>query len=164
MMVSMIVAAAANNVIGIDGELPWHLSADLKRFKALTMGKPIIMGRLTHESIGKALPGRRNIVISRTPGYSAAGCDVAVSPSHALELAADADEIMVIGGGRIYQQLLPQASRIYLTRVHAHPEGDAFFPELPASEWQVIEREDFPADDDRPLGYSYETLQRIATG
>ena len=146
MTVSIIVAAATNNVIGVNGELPWHLSADLKRFKAITMGKPIVMGRLTHESIGKALPGRLNIVISRQPGYRAAGCEVVDSPDAALAVANDAEEIMVIGGGRIYAEMLPLADRIYLTRVHANPDGDAFFPDLDPAEWRITEREDFAAD------------------
>jgi dihydrofolate reductase len=158
----MIVAAATNNVIGRDGGMPWHLSADLKRFKAITMGKPIVMGRLTFESIGKPLPGRRNIVISRQSGFVAEGCEVVASPTAALAAAADAPEIMVIGGGRIYQQLLPLADRVYLTRVHASPEGDAYFPDLPASEWRLIEREDFPVSNERPTGYSFELYQRIA--
>ncbi len=156
----MIVAAATNNVIGLRGELPWHLPDDLRRFRSLTMGKPILMGRLTHESIGRALPGRRNLVISRQPNYRAEGCHVFASPAAALAAAADADEVMVIGGGRIYRQLLPQTDRIYLTRVHASPEGDAFFPALDLSEWRVTDIEEFPASDERPLGYSFETLDR----
>lgn len=160
--ISLIVAAAANNVIGLDGAMPWHLTEDLKRFKKLTMGKPIVMGRLTFESIGKALPGRRNIVITRQADYVADGCEVVASPTAALDATADAREVMVIGGGRIYQQFLPLADKVYLTRVHAEPEGDAFFPALDRHEWQVIDFEDHPAGDDRPLGFSYETLQRVS--
>ncbi|MGB5247762.1 MAG: dihydrofolate reductase [Woeseia sp.] len=161
MRVSIIVAAATNHVIGLRGELPWHISEDLKRFRKLTTGKPIIMGRLTHESIGKPLPNRRNIVISRQPDYRAAGCEVVASPTAALDLAADAEEIMVIGGGRIYTQLLPLTDRIYLTRVHASPEGDAFFPELNAGVWRTVSIEEHPASDAQPLAHSFEILERV---
>lgn len=160
MMISIIVAAAENNVIGQQGELPWHLPEDLKRFRSITMGKPIVMGRLTHESIGKALPGRRNIVISRQPGYAAAGCEVVPSPQAALDAAAGEDEVMIIGGGRIYEQMLPMTDRIYLTRVRSQPQGDAFFPALNETDWQLLESEDFPASPNRPLGFSVDTLQR----
>jgi len=115
--VSIIVAVSANNVIGRDGGLPWHISEDLKRFKAITMGKPIVMGRRTHESIGKPLPGRQNIVITRQEGYVVEGCDVVSSPAAALRAAGDVDEVMIIGGGEIYDLFLNQATRIYLTRV-----------------------------------------------
>lgn len=162
--VSMIVAAATNNVIGSRGELPWRLPEDLKRFKGLTMGKPLVMGRLTHESIGKALPGRRNIVISRQPEYRADGCNVVATPEAALALAGEggAEEIMVIGGGRIYQQLLPQTDRIYLTRVHLSPEGDTLFPKLDESEWRVAEIREFPASSKGAPAHSFQVLERVA--
>lgn len=162
MAVSLIVAAAANNVIGHGGKLPWRLPEDMRRFRVLTMGKAVIMGRLTHESIGRALPGRRNIVISRQSGYRASGCDVVATPAAALDLAADAGEVMVIGGGRIYQQMLPLADRIYLTRVHAEPEGDAFFPVLDDAQWQIIEFDEFAVTAERPVGFSFAVLQRVA--
>ncbi|MEQ8207175.1 MAG: dihydrofolate reductase, partial [Woeseia sp.] len=139
----------------------WHLPEDLKRFRSTTMGKPIVMGRLTHESIGKALPGRRNIVISRQPGYTAVGCEVVASPEAALAAAAGEDEVMIIGGGRIYEQMLPMTDRIYLTRVRSEPNGDAFFPALNESEWQLVESEDFPAGPTRQLGFSVDILQRV---
>ncbi len=161
MKISLIVAAATNNVIGRDGALPWHLSEDLKRFKRLTAGKTIIMGRLTHESIGKALPDRRNIVVSRCAGLDIDGCEVVATLDDALMLAAGAEEIMVIGGGNIYEQILPQADRIYMTRIHASPDGDTFFPELNNEEWQVVEQEDFAADDSRPHSFSFITLDRL---
>ncbi len=161
MKISLIVAAATNNVIGRDGALPWHLSEDLKRFKRLTAGKTIIMGRLTHESIGKALPDRRNIVVSRRAGLDIDGCEVMATLDDALMLAAGAEEIMVIGGGNIYEQILPQADRIYMTRIHASPDGDTFFPELNNEEWQVVEQEDFAADDSRPHSFSFITLDRL---
>jgi len=135
-MISLIVAASTNNVIGIQGELPWRLSSDLKRFKSFTMGKPIVMGRLTYESIGRPLPGRQNIVITRNAAFEADGCDVVQSVEAAIDAAGDAAEIMVIGGGHIYREFLPRADRIYLTRVHTQIEGDAFLPELVDDEWR----------------------------
>ena len=139
-MISLVVAAATNGVIGRDGALPWRLSDDLRRFKVLTMGKPIVMGRLTHESIGVPLPGRQNIVITRDADYVAEGCDVVMSPDAALEAAGSADEIMIIGGEQIYKEFLPMADRVYMTRVAAAVDGDARFPELAATEWSQSSR------------------------
>lgn len=160
-MISLIVAASTNNVIGVRGELPWRLSSDLKRFKALTMGKPIVMGRLTHESIGRPLPGRQNIVITRQTGYEASGCDVVPSIAAAIEAAGDAEEIMIIGGSHIYQEFLPLADRIYLTRVQADIEGDVFLPELIAEEWREIAREQCAADDTNDYDVVFATLERL---
>lgn len=160
MKISLIVAATTNNVIGRDGALPWHISEDLKRFKRLTIGKPIIMGRLTYESIGKPLPDRRNIVISSQNDLTIDGCEVVPTPEAAIELAGDADEVMVIGGGRIYEQLLPRANRIYLTRVHTTAEGETYFPELDENQWQQIEKEDFPSNDSGIPGYSFIILDK----
>lgn len=149
MRLSLIAACGRRDrVIGVDGELPWRLPADLRRFKALTLGCPVIMGRKTHESIGRALPGRRNVVVSRQR-REWAGCEVAVSVEAALQRAAavaeaadDQDEVFIIGGGEIYAQTLPLAQRVYLTEVDADtPAGDAFFPLLPAAEWQEEARE-----------------------
>ena len=159
-MISLIVAASTNNVIGANGDLPWRLSDDLKRFKAITMGKPIIMGRLTWESIGRPLPGRQNIVITRQPGYSAEGCDVVASVDEALATAGAAPEIMVIGGGDIYRQLLPRASRVYLTRVEAEVDGDTFFPELDPSDWELVASEAHAADEKNAHAFTFMTLQR----
>jgi len=159
-VISLIVAASTNNVIGADGDLPWRLSDDLKRFKAITMGKPIIMGRLTWESIGRPLPGRQNIVITRRPGYRAEGCDVVGSVDAAVEAAGAAAEIMVIGGGDIYRQLLPRASRIYLTRVDAEIDGDTFFPELDESEWEIVCSEAHAADERNAHAFKLMTLER----
>jgi len=142
--ISLIVAAATNNVIGRDGELPWHLSDDLKRFKKLTVGKPVIMGRLTHESIGKPLPDRRNIVISSQKDLEIEGCEVVASPDEALALAEGAEEVMVIGGGKIYEQMMSKADR-----------------NVRSEEWQVYSQEDFPADGSRAFGFSYITLDRV---
>ena len=161
MKISVIVAAATNNVIGRDGGLPWHLTEDLKRFKRLTTGKPIIMGRLTYLSIGKPLPDRRNIVVSSRDDLEIEGCEVAATPADALKLTADAEEVMVIGGGRIYQQMLPMADRIYLTLVDALPDGDTLFPEISNEEWQIVDQEDFPADDSRQYGFSFMILDRV---
>lgn len=159
-VVSIVVAASTNNVIGIDGELPWRLPEDLKRFKAITMGKPIIMGRLTHESIGRPLPGRQNIVLTRRADYRVPGCDVVADPQAALQAAADADKVMVIGGGQVYRQFLSQASEIYLTRVHTTTVGDAFFPSLHDAEWVLEQSEEFAADGNREHGFSFEFYRR----
>lgn len=161
MKISIIVAAATNNVIGRDGELPWRLPEDLKRFKQLTIGKPVIMGRLTYESIGKPLPDRRNIVLSARKGLSIDGCEVVHTPDAAIRLAGDAEEVMVIGGGGVYSQMLPMADRIYMTRIDATFDGDTFFPELNDDEWQVVDCVDFPADESRQFGFSFVTLDRI---
>src|SRR5690606_1333636 len=160
----MVVAASTNNVIGRQGQLPWRLPEDLRRFKLLTMGKPIVMGRRTFASIGRPLPGRRNIIVSRRAGLSIEGCEVVASPEAALSLAraAAADEIMVIGGEQLYRSLLPHAKRIHMTRVHATIEGDAFFPELPPDEWHVVWSEPHRETEERPLAFTFEILERPA--
>lgn len=157
----MIVAASANNVIGANGSLPWRLSEDLRRFKDITMGKPMIMGRLTFESIGKALPDRRSIVLTRDAAYEAEGCDVATTPDAAFELAGDANEVMIIGGGNVYEQMLPMTDRIYLTRVHADIDGDTYFPEIHEDEWRIVSSEPLPPNDERPFAISFQMLERI---
>ncbi len=160
MRVSVIVAASANNVIGIDGGLPWRLPEDLRRFKELTMGKPMLMGRLTYESIGKALPGRRSIILTRQIDFQAEDCEVGTSVDGAIAAAGDVAELMVIGGGNIYEQLLPGSDRIYLTRVHTHIEGDIFFPEIDPADWRSISAETYPVTADRQYGFTFETLER----
>lgn len=162
MKVSMIVAASANDVIGAAGDLPWRLSEDLRRFKEITMGKPMIMGRATFESIGKALPGRRSIVLTRQKDYRPAGVDVVSTPEAALQLAGDAEEVMIIGGGRIYELFLPMTDRIYLTRVHSNVDGDTFFPSLSEDEWRIVSSEPLPPTDERPYAISFQTLERIS--
>ena len=159
-MISLIVAASNNNVIGAQGKLPWRLSSDLKRFKALTLGKPIVMGRLTYESIGRPLPGRQNIVITRQAGYAADGCDVVQSIDAAIKAAGDAEEIMIIGGSHIYQEFLPRAERIYLTRVQADVEGDVFLPDLAADGWREITREEHAADESNDYDVVFFRLER----
>lgn len=161
MILSLIVAMADNRVIGRDGGMPWRLPADLRYFKRITLGKPIVMGRRTHQAIGRPLPGRHNIVISSDPDYRAAGCTVVSSPQAALTAAGDAPEVMLIGGGQLYRQMLPRAARIYLTEVHARPEGDLRFPELDPAEWRETWREEHPADARNPHPYDFVVLERV---
>ncbi len=162
MKVSMIVAVSANNVIGANAGLPWRLQEDLRRFKEITMGKPMIMGRLTFESIGKALPGRCSIVITRQVDYQREGLEVVTTPDAALELAGDVDEVMIIGGGEVYEQFLPMTDRIYLTRVHAEFDGDTLFPEINEDEWRIVSSEPLPPNDERPFSISFQTLERVS--
>jgi dihydrofolate reductase len=159
-VISLIVAASMNNVIGADGKLPWHLPADLRRFKEITMGKPIVMGRLTYESIGRPLPGRQNIVITRQSAYEAHGCDVVGSIDAAIERAGNADELMVIGGGELYRQFLALADRVYMTRVQTSVAGDACFPELCQADWDVVDRQAHAADERNAFACEFITLQR----
>ena len=159
-MISIIVAASTNNVIGVGGELPWKISDDLKRFKALTLGKPIVMGRLTWESIGRPLPGRQNIVITRQADFSADGCDVATSPAAALAVAGDAEEIMIIGGSQIYDLFLPKAGRLYLTRVQTEIDGDAFFTSISEADWELVDSKLHEASDANEFAFEFRTYER----
>ena len=159
-MISIIVATSTNNVIGAQGDLPWKLSDDLKRFKQLTLGKPVVMGRLTWESIGRPLPGRQNIVLTRQADFRAIGCDIVASPAAALAVAADAEEIMIIGGSQIYELFLPKASRLYVTRVHASVDGDAYFPEIDEATWLLVDRELHEADDANQFAFEFMTFKR----
>ena len=161
MRVSLIVAASANNVIGVRGELPWRLPGDLRRFKQVTTGKPIVMGRLTWDSIGRPLPNRQNIVISRNPACAAPGCDIVASPDEAVDVAGDVDELMIIGGGQLYREFLPRAQRIYLTRVAVDIEGDTCFPELEDGEWRETSREPHSADEEHAYSFDIIQLDRI---
>ncbi len=162
MMISMIAAMAHDRVIGLDNQMPWHLPADLAHFKRVTLGKPVLMGRKTFESIGRPLPGRRNLVISRNPDYRAGGVEVIDSVEAALALLADSDvaELMVIGGGHLYGQLLPRADRLYLTRIDLAVEGDTRFPAFDENDWSCIERELHQPDEKNPHPYCFETWQR----
>ncbi|MCP3906599.1 MAG: dihydrofolate reductase [Oceanicoccus sp.] len=159
--IAMIVAMAENRVIGRNNQLPWYLPNDLKYFKAVTMGKPIIMGRKTYESIGKPLPGRTNIVVTTQPSWTADGVRVAHSIDEALTLAQSvaivegADEVMIIGGAQLYTDMLDRVERLYLTLIHAEVEGDAHFPELDLSLWNPLSREDFAAEGPNPYDYSF---------
>ncbi|HOC35935.1 MAG TPA: dihydrofolate reductase [Tenuifilaceae bacterium] len=141
MVISIVVATSENRVIGKNNQLLWHISEDLKRFKKLTTGHTVIMGRKTFESIGQPLPNRHNIVISRSEGLKFEGCTAAKSLADALEIASTDEEVFIIGGGEVYRQALPLAERIYLTLVHANYEGDTFFPALNPNEWKVVREE-----------------------
>jgi len=160
MIISLIVAMDRNRVIGFHNRLPWHLPSDLKHFKAVTMGKPIIMGRKTFESIGKPLPGRRNMILTRNKDYNANGVDVFSSLQEALAAVEDLKEVMIIGGGSIYSEALPFASRIYLTTVDYQFAGDTFFPKIDEAQWIESNREDHLVDDNNPYPYSSVTLNR----
>jgi dihydrofolate reductase len=159
-MLSLIVAMARNRVIGLGNRLPWYLPADLQFFKRITLGKPILMGRRTFESLGRPLPGRINIVITGQPDYQAEGCIVVHSLADALAAAGSVEEIMVIGGASLYAQTLERADRIYLTLVAAEPEGDVRFPELERGAWQEVWREDHPADARHAYPFSFILLER----
>ena len=159
MSLFLIYARAANGCIGRDGALPWHLPADLKRFKALTMGKPMIMGRKTFESLPGLLPGRRNIVLTRRERWDSTGAEVVRSVEEALALA-DSDDVAVIGGAAIFDVFAAHADRIELTEIHADFAGDTFMP-APGPGWEVVGREDFAGTDEHPA-YSFVTLERAA--
>lgn len=160
MPLSIIAAVARNRVIGVENRLPWHLPADLKHFKSLTLGKPILMGRKTFESIGKALPGRRNIVISHNSHYLAPECEVVSSLAGALSLTTNDQEVMLIGGAQLFEQALAQADYLYLTLIHHDFLGDTYFPEWDHSAWKEIMRVDCAAHCDNPYPYSFLTFQR----
>ena len=162
MTVSLIVAMSKNRVIGADGGMPWHLPADLKYFKATTLGKPIIMGRKTFDSIGRPLPGRRNIVITRNSDWHYDGVDVVATIDAAVALASAADEtgeIMITGGAQIYAQAMPQVDRMYITEITAELEGDTYFPEFRRQEWAEVSRESHAAVDDKPA-YAFVVYER----
>ena len=162
MKLSMIWAMSKNRTIGRDNDLPWHLPEDLKHFKRTTMGKPVIMGRKTWDSIGKPLPGRSNIVITRNEDFAAEGVSVVHTFEAAISLqeCVETDEVVVIGGVAIYALAFPLADRLYLTRVHAQVKGDTFFPEFDENDWQEIHREDFKACENNPYDYSFTVLER----
>ncbi len=159
MIVSMIAAMAKQRVIGKDNQMPWHLPADFNWFKRCTMGKPIVMGRKTYESIGRPLPGRRNVVISRNQELTIDGADIVASIDEALALLADHEEVMIIGGGSIYHSSLPLASKLYLTYIDAEIDGDTQFPPWSA-EWQEVSREHYPADDKNAYAMDFVILQK----
>lgn len=166
MRISIIVAASLNGIIGERGDMPWRLPSDLKHFRALTMGKPVLMGRKTFQSLPKALDGRDNIVITRDPSFAAPGALVAGSLDAAIALgreraaARGADEVMIIGGGEIYAAALDLADRVYLTRVDAMVQGDTSFPALPAECWQLSVREPMQKGAKDQFGASFETWER----
>lgn len=156
---SLIAAMSENRVIGRDNQLPWHLPADLAHFKRLTAGKPVIMGRNVHDSIGRPLPDRLNIILSRNPDLHAPGCVVTHTPQGALAAAGDAPEVMIIGGQQIYELFLPRADTVHLTVVHGHVDGDTVFPPLDSG-WEIVQTRTRPADDRNRFAMSFLTYQR----
>ena len=162
MSLSLIVAMAENRVIGVNNRLPWHLPADLKHFRALTMGHPILMGRKTFDSIGRVLPGRRNIVVTRNPAYKSDGVEIAHSLHEASRLCPDEREAFVIGGAHLYEAALPHAQRIYLTLVHTVVQGDVLFPALDESVWRIRETIAHAADEQNAHAYDFVVYERKA--
>lgn len=166
MRLAAIVAQAKNRVIGNQNRLPWHLPEDLKYFKSVTLGKPIIMGRKTFDSIGRPLPGRTNIVVTRDPNYRSEGVEVVHSLDQAIEHAEQlvlingGDEAMIIGGAELYTQALPRLDRLYLTQVHADVEGDAQFPAFDMGDWLELGRQDYQPSGCNPFAYSFVVLER----
>lgn len=157
---TLIAARARNGVIGRNNQMPWKIPGEQAYFKRMTMGHPIVMGRRTWESIGRPLPGRRNIVITRDRAYSAFGADVVGSLDDALSLAGEADEIFVIGGGQLYAEAMPRASRLLLTEIDADFEGDTFMPAPDRTQWRETSREPHPPAGDRDFGYSFVVYER----
>ncbi len=162
-LISLIVAMAQNGVIGRSNALPWRLPEDLKHFKAYTLGKPILMGRKTFESIGRPLPGRDNLVLTRDPRWHAEGVTAVHSVEEALERTRDSEELVAIGGAEIYRLLLPLAHRIYLTHVHADVPGDTFFPAFDPAQWDDVEYRTHPADERHAYPVTFVTLERRTT-
>jgi len=158
--IAIIAAIADNGVIGRDNALPWRLSDDLRRFKALTLGHPVIMGRLTFESMGRPLPGRHNIVLSRTPGFAAAGVEVHGELSDALAAVADAEIAFILGGRRLFEAALSLADRLYFTRVHAAVDGDVYFPDVMLTDWQLERSSRHEADERNQYAFTFEDYTR----
>ena len=164
MKISLIVAMASNRVIGNNNLMPWHLSADLKKFKKITMGSPILMGRKTYESIGRPLPGRTNIIISRNPEYQQDGCLVFNDIETAIKKGCEsAEEIFVIGGSNLYEAILPIADALYLTIINREFQGDTFFPDIDLNDWSEVERENIHDDPDAAFSYSFLKLEKASS-
>jgi len=157
---SLIVAMSENRVIGRDGSLPWRLPADLKHFKDTTMGHPIVMGRKSHEDIGRPLPGRQNIVLTRQTSYVAEGCSVIHAPEELEAVVPDGAEVMIIGGAEVYALFFPRVTRMYLTLVHAEIDGDAFFPAFGVGKWKETARQFHKADEVNAYDYTFVTMER----
>jgi dihydrofolate reductase len=153
--ITLIAARARNGVIGRNNQMPWKIPGEQAYFKRMTMGHPIVMGRKTWESIGRPLPGRRNIVVTRNRAYTAPGAEIARSLNDALSLASDADEVFVIGGGQLYAEAMPRARRLLLTEIDADFDGDTFMPPPDRAQWRETSREDHPPTNDRAFGYSF---------
>jgi dihydrofolate reductase len=162
--VNLIVAWSRNGVIGRAGTLPWHLPEDLRHFKRITLGHPIVMGRRTWESIGRPLPGRRNIVVTRNPQWSAPGCERAASLAQALQMCQGEPEVFVIGGAELFAEALPLAQRLFLTQIDATFEGDTFFPPIDRGRWRETSREHLEPASDRPFGVDFITLEPATHG
>jgi len=160
MIISLVAAMGNGRVIGIENRLPWRLPADMKHFRTLTMGKPVLMGRKTFESVGKPLAGRTNIVVTQDKTYQPIGVKVAHTIDEALAIAGEAQEVMVIGGASFYMQLLPRAQRLYLTEIHHDFAGDALFPAWDSAEWHEVHRDNHAPDGDNAYPYSFVTLER----
>jgi dihydrofolate reductase len=160
-MISIIVAMSRNRVIGKDNQLVWHLPADLRHFKETTMGRPVIMGRKTFESMGKSLPGRTNVVVTRQEGFKAKDCIVAPSVGQALEMVSGEPEIFIAGGGEIYSQSLPLTERMYITVIDNEFVGDTFFPEFPEKEWKLVEEKEHRADERNRYSMVFQTWDRV---
>ena len=161
-LISLVVAATENDVIGRDNGMPWHLPDDLKYFKARTMGKPMLMGRKTFESIGKPLPGRTSVVLTRDPSWHADGVVIVRSFDDAMCWAEGMPELCAIGGAEIFRLVMPVARRLFLTRIHANIPGDTFFPKIDAREWREVERTEHPADERHAYAMSFITLDRVS--
>lgn len=161
MKIAIIVATDEQGLIGKENDLPWKLSADLQYFRRVTMGKPLIMGRNTHESIGRALPGRKNIILTKNKAYQVEDCTVVHSINDALVACDRVEEVMVMGGASLYEQLLPTADKLYLTQVHASLAGDTWFPVWNKNEWSEISREDYLADEKNDYAYSFIVYEKI---
>ena len=159
--ISLILAMSNNGVIGRNNQLPWRLPADLAHFKTLTMGKPMVMGRKTWESLPGLLPGRRHIVVTRDESYQAEGCTLVHSLDEALNATAGAAEVMIVGGGTLYKEMLPRANRLYLTLVDTEVEGDAHFPEIEWPVWREVSRQRHEPDERNPHAYTFVELERI---
>lgn len=160
MILSIIVAFDERRLIGRDNGLPWHLPADLKHFKSITMGHHMIMGRKTFESIGKPLPGRQSVVITRKNDFQPAGTAVVNSLEDAMHFCATEEEVFVIGGAQIFEQAMPLASKLYITQIHHVFEGDTFFPEISQEHWELVSKEDHEADEKNPWAYSFLTYRK----
>lgn len=161
MPIAQVVAISQNRVIGKDNQLIWHMPADLKHYKNITMGHHMIMGRKTYESIGRPLPGRTTVIITRDKNYKAEGCIIVNSLDEALKVAASDSEPCIVGGGEIFRQAMSITDKIYLTIIHHDFEGDTFYPELDPAEWKLIKREDFQPDEKNRYPYSFCEYERV---
>jgi dihydrofolate reductase len=159
MNISLIVAMASNRVIGADNKMPWHLPADLKRFRQITMGSPILMGRKTHESIGRVLPGRTNVVITRNSQFESRGCLIFNDIELALDSLQAHSEVFIIGGSSLYEAMLPEAKYIYLTQIHKAFSGDTYFPEINLNDWIEVEQQRIENDPAVSFAYSFKKIK-----